>query len=185
MVPYRIVRVVPGDAHWPSIQKMFPGTMRYMTDVTDTGDYRFFAAVGGTDPTILGGVVIDIGVVRLGPCARDRCGFLENIEVLTPWRRRGIGTALMQAALAHAWSEGARHVRWTVSYDNEPGIGLYRSLGLALAPEEDPTTQQGREDRYYLVVAVPPTAAYLGAVTCHRATDAGQQGGRHDQDDSR
>ena len=61
----------------------------------------------------------------------------------------------------HAWQEGARHVRWTAEYDNIAGIAFYRSLGVATAPEEDPSTEEGRLDRYYLCVATSPGAAYL------------------------
>jgi ribosomal protein S18 acetylase RimI-like enzyme len=89
-----------------------------------------------------------------GPLAKEPIGYLEDIEVLEEHRRKGIGSALLRAVLEAAWDAGAQHVRWTVDYNNEEGLGFYHSLGLALCPEEDPDAKEPLKQ--YLVVATNP-----------------------------
>ena len=45
-------------------------------------------------------------------------------------RRRGIGRALVQRAVAHAFANGVRRVNLLVYVPNEPAVNLYRSLGF-------------------------------------------------------
>lgn len=59
-------------------------------------------------------------------------------EVLTlavpPWtRRRGVGLALMTAAIAAAHAGGAEAMFLEVDVDNAPAVGLYRRLGFQQA----------------------------------------------------
>jgi ribosomal protein S18 acetylase RimI-like enzyme len=126
-----------------------------MNNPKDGGDYHFFAAVDA-EGKLRSGSVIDIGPMRFGPLADTTIGFLENIEVLEVYRRKGIGSALLMAALDCAWKCGAQNVRWTVEYSNVAGIGLYRTLGLAFIPEEDPSVSE--PERCYTIVAMNPRA---------------------------
>lgn len=126
-----------------------PGTKRYIDDPNDDGNYHLFLAFKDADEAV-GHAVIDIGEMGFGPLGEQVVGYLEDIEVDEPHRRRGIGTALLQAALDYAWQRGAAHVRWTVLYNNSEGLGLYRKIGAAFVPEEDPSI--GRDADYYTVV---------------------------------
>lgn len=156
---FRVIQVRPDDEWWPQVSRQFPRQIDYMNSAEDGGNYFFFAAVS-TDGEFLGGSVIDIGPMRFGPLADSVAGFLEDIEVLRAHRRKGVGSALLLAAVKCAWDSGAQHVRWTVQYANEAGIGLYKSLGFAFVPEEDPSAVE--PERYYTVVAVNPAAMKSG-----------------------
>jgi len=146
-------KVGPGSDEWGGVAKLFARAVAWSEGPKDTGDYHFLVA---TDETglLLGGCVIDIGPMGFGPLAEETVGFLENIEVLDEHRRKGVGKALLRAALDLAWERGARSVRWTVDYDNTAGIGLYSSLGLAFVPEEDPDAEA--PERCYTVIAANP-----------------------------
>jgi [ribosomal protein S18]-alanine N-acetyltransferase len=55
-------------------------------------------------------------------------------------RRRGVGRALMQAAMAQAEADGAETMSLEVAADNEAALALYRGLGFG---------EIGRRRRYY------------------------------------
>lgn len=151
---FRIEKVTQGDALWPLVCEHFPRSVKWLEDPEDHGDYHFFVAVD-TDGSFLGGVVIDVGPIDYGPLNGRTEGFLEDIEVEEPYRRRGIGTALMHRVLDFAWQLGARHVRWTISCTNPVGVAFYDSLGVALLPDKD---ELNPDDEYYLAVATNPQA---------------------------
>lgn len=152
---YEVVRSTVGDALWGYVVEHSPQTIRYMEDPNDKGDYHCFVAVTA-DSDFVGLSVIDIGPMRFGPLADQTVGFLENILVLRPYRRRGVGRALLRAALEAAWQRRAEHVRWTVTYENE-ALHFYRSVGAVFIPEEDPQAED--PEKYYTVVMVNPQLA--------------------------
>ncbi len=151
-VPYEVRKLAEDDPLWRFVEEHFPRSVRYLRDPKDDGDYHFFIALDEAG-AYLGGSVIDIGAIDYGPLKGRMEGFLEDIEVEEAFRRRGIGTALLRAALDFAWQRGARHVRWTVSCGNRVGIVFYDSLGLTMLPDQD---EQNPDDKYYLVVAGNP-----------------------------
>jgi GNAT superfamily N-acetyltransferase len=126
-----------------------PDTSKYIDDPNDDGEYHFLLALTEADE-LVGHAVIDIGEMGFGPLGDQVAGYLEDVEVDEPYRRRGIGMALLQEALDCAWQRRAVHVRWTVLYNNSEGLGLYRKIGAAFIPEEDPSI--GRDADYYTVV---------------------------------
>jgi len=69
-----------------------------------------------------------VGVVVKGFVKR---GHIVSIAVLPEYRRRGIGTRLMQAAMRSLKEEyGAREVYLEVRVSNTPAIRLYEKLGF-------------------------------------------------------
>ena len=155
----RVVQVQPGEALWPKVAALFPRVMRWMQDPRDGGDYRFFAATDGRG-AFLGASVMDVGPMHFGPLSDVTIGFLEDIHVLEPHRRKGVGTALLRATLEHAWVTGCQNVRWTVEYGNQAGIALYESMGCGFVPEEDPDAEQPL--KCYTVVAINPKRVNAG-----------------------
>jgi len=155
-VDVTVGKVGPKSSVWPGMVELFPRQVAWSADPADTGDYQFLAAVDEAG-CFLGGCVIGIGPMGFGPLADETIGFLENIEVIEEYRRKGVGKALLRAALDFAWKRGARNVRWTVDYDNPAGIALYSSLGLAFVPEEDPDAEV--PEKCYTVVAPNPALA--------------------------
>lgn len=156
---YTIRHVYPGDPLWSHVAEHSPQTFRYMAEPNDGGDYHCFLATGEEDNGFLGLSIVDIGPMRFGPLADETTGFLENILVLPAYRRQGIGTALLQAALDAAWEAGAKHVRWTVGYEDE-GLPFYHALGFVFVPEQDPRDEH--PENYYTVVAVRPARPRSG-----------------------
>lgn len=148
-----IVPVRKEDGLWPKVASLFPEAAAWLDSPDDDGDYRFLAAMND-DGEFLGASVIEIGTLYFGPLAGVPAGFLENIEVLGPHRRQGIGKSLLRAILQLAWDCGCESVRSTVDYDNVPAISLYRSQGLGFLPEEDPDAAE--KDLCYSIVAIKP-----------------------------
>jgi len=148
-----IREVEPNDDLWPQMAELFSRAVAWLADPADDGDYRFFAATDDTG-TFLGGSVIDLGTLLFGPLADVPAGFLEDIEVLEPHRRNGVGAALLRAALNCAWQTGCESVRSTVAYDATAAIALYRNQGFGFVPEEDPDADE--PDRTYSIVAINP-----------------------------
>lgn len=56
--------------------------------------------------------------------------YLDELHVLQPYRRRGIGSALLKASFALAKELGLFGVRLLTRTDNEPARQLYESVGF-------------------------------------------------------
>jgi GNAT superfamily N-acetyltransferase len=151
---FRILESDESSALWPQVVQHFPDVERWKEEPRDdSGSYRCFAAVGSGEE-LLGLGIIDIGALAFGPLADRTIGFLEDIRVLEPHRRQGIGKALLRHVLSFAWQRGAENVRWDLDYDNAAGIALSCAVGAAFVPEEDPEAEH--PDKCYTVVAVNP-----------------------------
>ncbi len=61
----------------------------------------------------------------------DENGYIPRVCVLPAYRRRGVGTALMDAAEAAAIEFGCTDLTLEVRESNSAAIGLYESLGFA------------------------------------------------------
>lgn len=59
-----------------------------------------------------------------------RCGKISELYVREEARRRGLGTALAQAALAHAREQDVRRLEVRVSTRNLEGQSFWRALGF-------------------------------------------------------
>ena len=149
---FRIIDVSKNDPAWQFIRRHSPQTVGYSENESDAC-YFFFAATDSSDEC-LGLCVIEVGPMPFGPLAGEVTAWLEDILVLEAHRRRGIATALMHAALRRAWSQGARHMQWTVPYENLTAIAFYRKMGALFIPEEDPSSPN--PERYY--TAIMPNA---------------------------
>ena len=147
------------DDLWPQVAELFPRAVQWMDDPNDDSDYHFFAAIDDS-AKFLGGSVIEIGTLKFGPLSEVNAGFLENIHVLEPHRRKGVAVALLRATLQHAWQMGCESVRSVVTYDNTAAITLYRNQGFGFVPEEDPDAEQ--PEKTYAIVAINPERVKAG-----------------------
>jgi len=77
-------------------------------------------------------------------------GHIVSIAVLEGYRRRGIGTALMEAALRGLKEYGAKEVYLEVRVSNIPAIRLYEKLGFTIK-KTIPYYYLDGEDAYLMV----------------------------------
>jgi putative acetyltransferase len=91
--------------------------------------------VADTGPEAGPGVVGHISVV-LAPYGVADIGML----VIEGWRAKGIGTALLEAAISWARAAGAHKLALEVWPDNAPALQLYRKTGFV---------EEGRKVRHY------------------------------------
>lgn len=86
---------------------------------------------------------VAIGVVALRPYGGEHSFELTKMAVDVPWRGRGIGKMLMQAALEEARKLGAKRV---ILYSNTrtsgPAVQLYRKMGFREIPLEQGVYQR-------------------------------------------
>lgn len=161
-----IQKIEPDDTLYPAMLERFPSTARYIADPEDHGEYHFFAVVS-PDGVVIGGAVIDVGAMGFGPLKDMTIGFLENIEVDEPYRRRGIGTALLRATLGYAWNRGAQNVRWTVDWADQVAVAFYLSAGASFIPEGDSIAAA---ETYYTLAAANPSLVAAGYGAAPRET---------------
>ncbi len=89
-----------------------------------------------------------IAGILIGRVAADEFEIL-NLAVGKAWRRRGVATKLVGAALAHARTAGAGQAYLDVRASNQGGIAFYERLGFRVC---------GRRPNYY---RNPPEDAVL------------------------
>jgi ribosomal protein S18 acetylase RimI-like enzyme len=76
-----------------------------------------------------------VGVLRGDP-KRWSCGWVGMIGVREPWRRRGVGKALLLQAFQAFYDRGERCVGLGVDTQNPTGATrLYEQLGMRVAAE--------------------------------------------------
>jgi ribosomal protein S18 acetylase RimI-like enzyme len=75
---------------------------------------------------------VGLAILTRVPKLDDRLGFLylDELHVLVPWRRCGVGRALLRRALELACELGLAGVRLLARIENEPARALYESAGF-------------------------------------------------------
>lgn len=63
---------------------------------------------------------------------RKTSGFIEDLYIAPPFRRRGHAEALAQSAFTEIARQGADNIQLDVLVQNEQGLTFWRKLGLAL-----------------------------------------------------
>ena len=142
----------------------FPGwdEATWIEWVTGDGDFSpaaSFIAVAGDEPV---GFVV---------CARE---WITQVGVRPSWRRRGIGSALVNAALCAFRDAGARQVLLDVNTNNAAATALYEQFGFA---------QIGRRARFtrtlgsrLCLLSPPPAKGRSGITDRHAAERVDQEG---------
>jgi len=92
----------------------------------DARTTQFAAAMDHTIVAVAGGELV--GLLHLEP---NRHGFAElGMLVAREWRGRGVGSALVAAAIERARADGFHKLSLDVFPHNEAGIALYRRFGF-------------------------------------------------------
>lgn len=98
-------------------------TRKYVRDNIARGAPHFVAVADGK--------VVGWCDVAIRPRPTQRHSGVLGMGVIRDYRGKGIGRALIQAALAAARTGGIRRIDLTVRVDNEPARRLYESAGFA------------------------------------------------------
>jgi len=75
-----------------------------------------------------------VGTIALA--ASGSKGSILTLGVIPSFQGRGIGSLLMERAIAHAWQIGVRTVVLSVRIENPRAIGLYERFGFQRIPEQ-------------------------------------------------
>ena len=105
------------------------GCHKLMTEISDRDDFlpeaTWLAAYVGD-----GRAPIEYCGTIQGIRASSRLGGIQNIGITPPHRRRGVGSALILAALTGFQQVGLPRAYLEVTCQNEPAVRLYRQLGF-------------------------------------------------------
>jgi aminoglycoside 6'-N-acetyltransferase I len=85
--------------------------------------------VATTGDGLIGFVELSIRSAAEG-CETDRVGYLEGWFVDQRWRRRGVGRALVEEAIAWARAQGCRELASDAEIDNRTGHRAHQALGF-------------------------------------------------------
>lgn len=97
---------------------------------------QFAASIAGTIVAVAAGELVGSLHVEV-----HRFGVGElGMAVARPWRGRGVGSALVAAAIARARGEGLHKLSLEVFPHNEAAIALYRKFGFV---------EEGRRVKHY------------------------------------
>jgi len=88
-----------------------------------TNDGARYAAIAGRD------VAGSIRIARINGAAHQHVAYF-TMAVAAHWRRRGIGAALLAAAIEWAHSHGVERIVLNVFASNSAAIALYRKAGF-------------------------------------------------------
>jgi ribosomal protein S18 acetylase RimI-like enzyme len=100
---------------------------KYRLEDPDTDTSLWFIGRGGAE----------VAAVARCDANRDGGGWIGAIGVLKPWRRRGLGLALLQHAFAEFHRRGVPHVGLGVDADNPTGASrLYERAGMRVVKED-------------------------------------------------
>jgi GNAT superfamily N-acetyltransferase len=105
------------------------GCFKLMEEISDKEGFlaeaTWLAAYMGDGPDR-----IDYCGTIQGIRASHRLGGIQNIGITPPHRRRGVGTALIMAALSGFQQVGLPRAYLEVTAQNEPAVRLYKQLGF-------------------------------------------------------
>jgi len=73
---------------------------------------------------------IEVGLSNFGLGGLIRKGHVVSIAVMPQDRRKGVATALINAAMAGMYNYKAKQIYLEVRVTNEAGVNLYKKLGL-------------------------------------------------------
>jgi ribosomal protein S18 acetylase RimI-like enzyme len=79
-----------------------------------------------------------------------------GMGILAGYRRLGVGTAMVETAMAWATTHSAERVRLDVFPHNEAAIGLYRKLGFVEVGRQPAAWQRRNGERWDLIVMERP-----------------------------
>ena len=83
---------------------------------------------GGALVGFVSGMIVDITTEMFLPL---RCGYLADLYVAREYRRRGLGTALVERLCLWFRARDVAHFEWQVSASNHAGLAFWQRIGGA------------------------------------------------------
>lgn len=117
-----LTKVMPEDL---AVERVRRGTARFLPDGLHTVSHYLLTAENEAGEVV--------GNTWIGPDPNNAsAAWVYDLDVFTPFRRRGYGTAILAAAEVFAAEEGRTALGLSVDGDNEAAIALYRRRGFAV-----------------------------------------------------
>ena len=93
---------------------------------------------GSTEFLLAGRPAVGVAQLRfrLSVWTGSEDAWLEDLFVLEPHRRGGVGRALAQACVERARKRGCQRIQLDTNEDNEAALALYAALGFATAKRQ-------------------------------------------------
>jgi putative acetyltransferase len=123
------VRIFEGPkVVWGTLQLPFPSGEAWRKRLTEPAD-GYFQLVASVDNELVG----ELGLITFPHAPRRRHAAKLGMSVRDDWQGKGIGSALMQAAvdMADKWLNIMR-LELEVYTDNEPAVRLYKKFGFVV-----------------------------------------------------
>jgi mycothiol synthase len=134
---------VPGEerAVFDAVEAAFADHWEWTPEDYDEWEHHLLRS-GDFDPALWqlacdGDEIAGVCICRVAPGDRE-LGWVRELGVRPPWRRRGLGTALLLGAFGLFWERGMRAVGLGVDGENTTGaVRLYESAGMRVAHRYD------------------------------------------------
>jgi RimJ/RimL family protein N-acetyltransferase len=144
-------------AEFPDLTSHAPGEF----DATPEQECQLITAAAASDNTLYLLALVDdqlVGLLHYAPASPRRAhrhAVTLGVSVRHAWCDRGIGTALMHAAIAHARdSRVVRRIELFVYTHNPRAAHLYRKLGFTTEGLRRRTAHKDGQDRDDLIMAL-------------------------------
>jgi GNAT superfamily N-acetyltransferase len=136
---YRDGDLLPAEAEVLFWEQLAEARCRPPNSRSDTAEWHFALTCAVTiTGHVLGGVHLEVGPIGgSGPLAHERLAYMERTLVRPEYRRRGVATQLLRAAIQAAREAGCLYLRCSNNWDNEAERRLFRKCGFALVDLND------------------------------------------------
>ncbi len=124
------------EDHWGGTHETFEEFYRVGTGVATFDPSLWFLAMAGRDIAGFSLCLLNVG-------EQIRMGFVDSLGVRRPWRKQGLGLALLHRSFGEFYARGVRHVELSVDAENLTGATrLYKRAGMHRAKKYDERYQK-------------------------------------------
>jgi mycothiol synthase len=136
--------------HWGVVEEPFEDYQKRFMSFIQSDD--------GYDPTLwfialAGDKIVGASICRPNTIQDPRMGWVQSLGVLRPWRKLGVGLALLQASFSEFYRRGYQKVGLGVDASSLTGAArLYEKAGMKVARETHTFEKELRSGKDYTTV---------------------------------